>query len=91
MDEVGVIVTGVTDEGYLKFDEVGGIDRRVLIGKTVASAIKVFGIIGIKAYHLVKKEERDTIPPLDEMYIDIGARSGMRPQSSFPSATQDLF
>ena len=35
MDEVGVIVTGITADGYLKFDFVGGIDRRVVIGKNV--------------------------------------------------------
>lgn len=76
MDEVGVIVTGITDDGYVKFHEVGGLDRRVIIGKKVRIGEKrVFGVIGIKAVHLVKKEERDGFPPLDEMYIDIGAQS----------------
>ena len=74
MDEVGLIVTGVTEDGYLKFATVGGIDRRVLIGKTVyIGAGRLFGVVGNKAYHLVKKGERDRIPALDEMYIDIGA------------------
>ncbi len=76
MDEVGIIITGLSDDGYLKFDCVGGIDRRVIIGKTVTIGDKkIGGIIGIKAYHLVKKEERDKIPPLDDMYIDIGAKN----------------
>lgn len=76
MDEVGVIITGITDDGYLKFHEVGGLDRRVIIGKKVyIGEKKVFGVVGSKAVHLVKKEERDNIPPLDEMYIDIGAQS----------------
>lgn len=35
MDEVGVIVTRITEEGFLKFDFVGGVDRRVAIGKPV--------------------------------------------------------
>ena len=73
---VGIIVTGITDDGYLKFAEVGGFDRRVIIGKTVyIGENRVFGVIGNKAYHLVKKDERDRIPPLDDMYIDIGAGS----------------
>ncbi len=76
MDEVGVIVTAVTDDGYLKFDTVGGIDRRVIIGKTVyLGDQKTAGVIGNKAYHLVKKEERDKITSLDEMYIDIGVKN----------------
>ncbi len=75
MDEVGVIITGVTDDGYLKFSCVGGVDRRVLIGKTVLIGTShILGVIGNKAVHLVKKDERDKVPPLDEMYIDIGAK-----------------
>jgi endoglucanase len=74
MDEVGVIAAGVTDDGYIKFSCVGGVDRRVLIGKTVLfGKNNVLGVIGNKAVHLVKKDERDKIPPLDDMYIDIGA------------------
>ena len=50
MDEVGLIVRDITDEGYLKFSCVGGIDRRVLLGKQVmVGTNKVPGIIGLKA------------------------------------------
>jgi len=74
MDEVGLIVTGIDDEGYLKFSCVGGIDRRVLIGKYVfVGDNRVPGVIGIKAYHLVSREEEKNVPKTDEMYIDIGA------------------
>lgn len=74
MDEVGIMVTEITDDGYLKFSTVGGIDRRVLIGKAVyIGKNEVHGVIGNKAYHLVKKDDRDRIPSLDDMYIDIGA------------------
>lgn len=76
MDEVGVIITGYTDDGYLKFDCVGGIDRRVLIGKTVyIGQDNIFGVIGNKAVHLVRKEDREKIPQLEEMSIDIGVKS----------------
>ena len=75
MDEVGLIIRGITDEGYLKFDCVGAIDRRVLIGKKVlVGPQKRPGVIGIKAYHLVSDEEEKTAPKTDSMYIDIGAK-----------------
>lgn len=75
MDEVGLMVTSITDEGYLKFDFVGGVDRRVAIGKRVLVGEKaVPGIIGIKAYHLVSREEEKKVPKTDALYIDIGAK-----------------
>ncbi len=76
MDEVGFMVTDITSEGYIKFDEVGGIDRRILPGKRVTiGSKKINGVIGIKPIHLAKSDEVTEIPALDEMYIDIGADS----------------
>ena len=75
MDEVGVIVTHITDEGYLKFDFVGGVDRRVAIGKSVVlGEQQISGVIGLKAIHLVSREEQKKTPKTDAMYIDIGAK-----------------
>ena len=75
MDEVGVIITRITDEGFLKFDFVGGVDRRVAIGKPVLIGDKqVPGLIGLKAIHLVSREEMKKVPKTDALYIDIGAR-----------------
>ncbi len=74
MDEVGVIVTGVTDGGFLRFDFVGGVDRRVAIGKPVElGPDRVPGVIGLKAIHLVDREEEERVPKTDSLYIDIGA------------------
>ncbi len=76
MDEVGLMVQTITDEGYLKFGTVGGIDRRVLIGKQVRIGEKqVPGVIGLKAYHLTDAEEEKKVPKLREFYIDIGAKT----------------
>ena len=81
MDEVGLIVTGIDDDGYLKFSTVGGIDRRVLIGKRVfVGADRVPGIVGLKAYHLVDREEEKSVPKVDAMYIDIGVKDRDRAQ-----------
>jgi len=75
MDEVGLMVKSITDEGYLKFGCVGGIDRRVLLGKRVAVGEKgIPGVIGLKAIHLTTAEERKKTPKLTDLYIDIGAK-----------------
>ena len=75
MDEVGLMVRHITDEGYLKFDTVGSVDRRTLLGKPVRVGPKrIPGVVGLKAYHLVSREEEKSVPKLDEFYIDIGAK-----------------
>lgn len=75
MDEVGLIVKRITEDGYLKFDCVGGIDRRVLIGKRVfLGTNRVPGVIGLKAVHLTTAEEREKVPKVEDLYIDIGAK-----------------
>ena len=76
MDEVGLMVTDITSDGYLRFDEVGGIDKRILLGKNVTvGSGKIAGVIGIKPVHLSKGDEASAIPSLSDMYIDIGANS----------------
>ena len=76
MDEVGLIVTGITDDGYIKFATVGGIDNRVIAGKAVLVGEKrLYGMIGCKAVHLVKDKEKGKALEADALYIDIGASS----------------
>ena len=76
MDEVGLIVTAITSEGFLRFTKVGGIDSRVILGRTVKVGEKaVNGVIGIKPVHLVDKKDEALIPKADDLYIDIGAKS----------------
>lgn len=77
MDEVGVIVTGISDEGYLRFDFCGGVDRRVVLGKRVfIGPDAVPGVIGMKPVHLTTEEERTgSVPKLDSLYIDICAEN----------------
>jgi len=60
MDEVGLIITSVTDAGFLKFQFVGGIDARVLVGKRVCvGKNNIPGVIALKAIHLQTKAERE--------------------------------
>jgi len=74
MDEVGLIVTRVTGDGYLKFDTVGGIDPRLLPGRRlICGAGRLGGVIGAKPKHLTSPKERETVVKTDDMVIDIGA------------------
>lgn len=76
MDEVGFIISGISENGMLKFKPVGGIDQRILISKRVLIGKNaVPGVIGIKAIHLQEPDERNTVVKQKQMYIDIGAKS----------------
>lgn len=74
MDEVGFLVTHINSDGTLCFDTVGGIDKKVLFGQRVRIG-DVLGVIGGKAVHQCSRDEKDTIPAIDDMAIDIGATS----------------
>lgn len=74
MDEVGLIVTGIADEGYLRFAAVGGIDSRVLFARRVRVNGHV-GVIGGKAIHQCTKEEKETPPDAARLLIDLGCDS----------------
>ena len=73
MDEVGFMIKCITDEGYLYFENIGGIDCRVVGGRRVCIGESgITGIIAAKAIHLQKPEERGICEPINDMYIDIG-------------------
>ena len=74
MDEVGFIITDITDEGYLRFSTVGGIDRRVCLDKVVRIN-NIKGVIGDKALHLLDEDAAKNAPSFDKLLIDIGASS----------------
>ncbi len=87
MDEVGVIITGITDDGYLKFDFVGGIDKRVVIGQRVFIN-GASGVIAVKAAHHAKRSGDENVPKQEDLYIEIGSNS--REQSSAIAALGDV-
>lgn len=76
MDEVGFMVEKITDDGYLKFGIVGGIDPRVILGRKVyVGPYAIPGVMGLKAIHLTTAEERKEMPKTSSLYIDIGAKN----------------
>ncbi len=75
MDEVGLVVHSVGEEGLIKFHSIG-IDAKVLSSKVVSiGEKKVKGVIGGKPIHLQSPDERNNTIPIEQLYIDIGATS----------------
>lgn len=73
MDEIGFLVTDIED-GFLRFDEVGKFDPRVLPSQNVVvhGRRALPGIIGSRPPHVVSPEERKKTLPLNELFIDVG-------------------
>jgi putative aminopeptidase FrvX len=78
VDEIGVMVTYIDDDGFLSFDAIGGWDHQVFVGQRVqllGQTGTVNGVIGKKAIHLMEKDDRDKVSKADTLWIDIGAAS----------------
>lgn len=75
LDEVGLIITSIEPNGFLRFKAVGGIDTSALMLRRVLINGKIFGVIGSKAVHLCSADERKALPKADSLYIDIGAKN----------------
>ena len=78
MDEIGLVVKYINNEGFIYFVKVGGIADMVLPGQRVVIKAKkgdVIGVIGTKPPHLMSPEERNKTVTHDNMFIDIGCSS----------------
>jgi len=78
IDEIGVMVTYIDDDGYLSFDAIGGWDHQVFVGQRVellGRAGRVAGVIGKRAIHLMEKDDREKVSKVDTLWIDIGAQN----------------
>ncbi len=79
IDEIGLIVTHIDDDGYLWFKGVGGWDAQILVGQRVLIDTRqgpVTGVVGKKPIHLLRDEERKKVADIRELHIDVGARDG---------------
>jgi endoglucanase len=77
IDEIGVHISHIEDDGHLRFGEVGGWDPVVLVGQRIRIATRggdIIGVIGRKPIHLIKSDERDRAPKIKDLHIDIGAK-----------------
>ena len=79
IDEIGLMVSHIDDEGFLRFQQVGGWDPTILIGQRVRVITRqgpVLGVIGRKPPHLLRDDDRKQVPETRAMQIDIGAKDG---------------
>lgn len=75
MDEVGLMVTYISDEGFLSVAMVGGVDAAILPGMRVDVHTEggvLRGVVGRKPIHLISPDERKNVTPMDKLVIDLG-------------------
>jgi endoglucanase len=79
VDEIGLIVTHIGDDGFLSFTGVGGWDPMILVGQRVEVLTRegsIPGVVGKKPIHLLRDEERKKVPEIRDLHLDIGAPDG---------------
>lgn len=79
MDEVGFMVRWIEKDGFLRLTALGGWDDRILLGHRLVlktrSGAKLQGVIGATPPHIVSEAERNKVVPLDDLFVDVGARN----------------
>ncbi|MET1160058.1 MAG: M42 family metallopeptidase [Thermoprotei archaeon] len=79
MDEIGMFVSHIDDNGFLRVVPIGGIPERTVIYQKVRIKTRtgnvLRGVVGLKPPHILKKEELEKIPEFKDIFIDIGASS----------------
>lgn len=77
IDEIGVMVTHIDEQGLLRFTGVGGWDPQVLVGQRIrlqTTSGEVVGVIGKKAIHVMEPDERKKVSEVKSLWIDVGAK-----------------
>jgi hypothetical protein len=77
IDEIGVMVTHIDDQGYLYIEGIGGWDPQVLVGQRIRLLTRkgdVIGVVGRKPIHLIKGDEKEKAVKLSDLWVDVGAK-----------------
>ncbi len=79
VDEVGFMISHVHEKGFLTIESLGGIDKRLMLGALLQFQTenkgRIVGVVGAAPPHITKPEDRDKIPEINEMYVDIGCKT----------------
>ncbi len=75
LDQIGLIVSEICDDGFVKFEAVGGVDERILPSSEVyiLGKEKLYGVIGAKPPHLLSRgKDEEAALKISDMTIDTG-------------------
>lgn len=78
LDQLGLVVSNVREDGFVKFVRLGGVPERVLPGTRITINTRsgnVPGVVGLKSHHLTPAEDKYKALPTSELYLDVGAQS----------------
>jgi endoglucanase len=79
VDEVGFMISHIDENGFLTVTSLGGIDKRIILGSLVqfqsSNGEKIIGVFGSSPPHIVKPDEREKVPDIPDMFVDIGCSS----------------
>ena len=79
MDEIGMMVSHIDSSGFLRIAPLGGWDPRIMPGQEVrivnGEGTTFFGVAGFPSPHFMKEKEKDSVMPVEDQFVDIGARS----------------
>jgi putative aminopeptidase FrvX len=78
MDEIGLMVTQITKEGFVKFQTIGGWFSQVMLAQVWNIQTKkgiVSAVTGVKPPHIIPQDKRSQAIPIDQMYLDLGVKS----------------
>lgn len=79
IDEIGVMITHIDDDGFLWFSAIGGWDDQVLVGQRIrvlAEGGPIVGVIGKKPRHQMTEDDMNKVSKIRTLWIDIGAKDG---------------
>lgn len=77
IDEIGLIITHIDDDGFLYIDGIGGWDSQVLVGQRIRVLTREghrLGVVGKKPIHLMKNDEREKVSKMSDLWVDVGAK-----------------
>lgn len=79
IDEVGFMISHIDDKGFITIETLGGIDKRLMLGALIQfqseSQERIIGVVGASPPHITKSEDREKVPDINQMFVDIGCGS----------------